>query len=87
MKFNDIATSQIDKFSIGREEVSKIYYLSIPVSNPYMDYDEYYKLSEEMFSLFRSDMSSALDFVKRCRERKNDSLLIQKPGRLRGFPT
>lgn len=86
MKFNDIAISRENRFSIGVEETSSKYYLSIPVSNQYVDYEEYYELSKDMFESFKADMNSALDFVQQCRERKKDDLLMQKPGRDRGVP-
>ncbi|MEJ2066275.1 MAG: hypothetical protein P8X74_23855 [Reinekea sp.] len=73
-------------FSIGIEETSGKYYLSIPVSNQYVDYEEYYEISKEVFDSFKADMNSALNFVQQCIERKKDELLIQKPGRLRGVP-
>lgn len=86
MKFNDIAISRENRFSIGVEEISGKYYLSIPVSNQYVDYEEYYELSKDMFESFKADMDSALNFVQQCRERKKDNLLIQKSGKYRGVP-
>ncbi|MEJ2046388.1 MAG: hypothetical protein P8X89_24300 [Reinekea sp.] len=86
MNFKDIAISRENRFSIGIEETSGKYYLSIPVSNQYVDYEEYYEISKEVFDSFKADMNSALNFVQQCIERKKDELLIQKPGRLRGVP-
>jgi len=84
MKFNDSKTCREHRFSIGVEENSGKFFLSIPVSNAYVDYEEYYEITEEMFSEFESDMTLALDFVQQCKEMKNDNLLLEKPGRLRG---
>lgn len=86
MKFRDYAVSREHRFSIGMEEESGKFYISIPVSNQYVDYEEYYEISKDMFESFQADMMSALDFVKDCRERKKDELLIQKPGKYRGAP-
>lgn len=86
MKFKDIAISRESRFSIGIEEDSGKYYLSIPVSNQYVDYEEYYEISKELFDSFKADMNSALNFVQQCRDRKKDKLLIQKPGKFRGVP-
>ena len=86
MKFNDIAINKENCFSVGIEEDSGKFYLSIPVSNQYVDYEEYYEINEEQFDEFKIEMLSALEFVKQCRERVNDSLLIQKAGKNRGVP-
>ena len=86
MQFNDIAVSRENRFSIGIEEESGRHYLSIPVSNQYVDYEEYYELTKELFDSFKANMGSALNFVEQCRDRKKDELLIQKPGKDRGVP-
>lgn len=86
MKFNDIAISRENRFSIGIEEETGMHYLSIPVSNQYVDYEEYYELTKELFNSFKENMGSALKFVEQCRDRKKDELLIQKPGKNRGVP-
>jgi len=84
MKFDDKKTCREHRFSIGVEKISGKFYLSIPVSNSYVDYEEYYEITEEMFLKFESDMTLGLEFVQQCREMKNDNLLLEKPGRLRG---
>jgi hypothetical protein len=84
MKFTDIKTSREGRFSIGIEEQTGKFYVSIPVSNPYVDYEEYYEISQDAFKEFDSDMTKALRFAQECKERKNDHLLIQPPGKFRG---
>ena len=84
MKFTDIKTSRENRFSIGIEEHSGKHFVSIPVSNPYVDYEEYYEISTEAFKEFESDLTKALGFVQECKEQKNDHLLFQKPGKYRG---
>jgi hypothetical protein len=84
MKFTDVQISREGRFTIGIEEQSGRYYVSIPVSNPYVDYDEYYEISAEAFKEFESDLTKALGFVRECKEQKNDHLLFQKPGKYRG---
>ena len=86
VKFKDILINRENRFSIGIEEESGSYYLSIPVSNQMVDYEEYYKINEEQFDSFKADMDSALEFVHQCREREKDDLLILKPGKNRGVP-
>ncbi len=86
MKFTDIDFSREKRFSIGIEEESGKHFLSIPVRNQLVDYEEYYEISKEAFELFKVDLNLALPFVEQCRERKLDHLLFQKPGKDRGFP-
>ena len=87
MKFKDIHFSKQKRFSLGREEETGKYYLSIPVTaSHFADYEEYYEISDEEFSLFSSDLDNATELVKRCRERKEDSRLMIKPEKNRGTP-
>jgi hypothetical protein len=84
MKFQDIYVSKEQRFSIGVETQSGQHYLSIPVSNSQVDYEEYYQLTPEMFQTFSADPNAALAFVEQCRLRERDELLLMKPGRERG---
>jgi hypothetical protein len=86
VKFNDVLVSKEERFSIGIEEESKRYYLSIPVSNPFVDYEEYYEIDRETFEQYQADMKLALEFVQQCRNRMMDDRLIIKPGKYRGTP-
>lgn len=83
----DIKTDKINRFSVGIDEKKRKHFISFPVSNPYVDYEEFYEISELKFEEYLSDMSTALEFVKECKERKHDDLLLQKPGKLRGIPS
>lgn len=84
MKFKDLLVNKEERFSIGVEEQSGKFYLSIPVSNGFVDYEEYYEIDKKSFELYRSDMKSALNFVHECRNHKMDDLLIIRPGGNRG---
>ncbi|ODC03935.1 hypothetical protein BFW38_10685 [Terasakiispira papahanaumokuakeensis] len=86
MKFTDVVVNRAERFSIGIEEDSGRFYLSIPVRNEYADYEEYYEITKEAYELYKKDLNNALEFVDKCRSRQVDGLLIQKPGRLRGTP-
>jgi hypothetical protein len=87
MKFNDTFVNKDERFTIGIEEVTGKYYVSIPVSNRLVDYDEYYEISIESYELFLRDSSAALNFVERCRARQEDESLMFKPGADRGVAT
>jgi len=84
MKFKDIIVNREERFSVGVEEDSGKHYVSIPVSNGMVDYEEYYEIDQSTFERYRTDPESARDFVGRCRKREMDDRLIVKPGRNRG---
>jgi hypothetical protein len=84
MKFSDVFTSRKHMFSIGVEETKGRFYVSIPVSNGLVDYEEYYEIDRASFELFQNDIDAAVDFVMKCRRRELDELLIEKPGTNRG---
>jgi hypothetical protein len=84
LKFKDLVACREKRFSLGVEESSGKFYLSVPVSNGVVDYEEYYEIDRETFGRFRTDPKSALGFVEHCRNRGADASLIVKPGRNRG---
>jgi hypothetical protein len=86
MKFDDRYFSREDRYSVGVESTSGQNYVSIPVSNGIVDYEEYYAITCDQFGEFLADRRAALQFVESCRRREQDDLLIQKPGRNRGTP-
>ncbi|GAB17446.1 hypothetical protein GOEFS_033_00080 [Gordonia effusa NBRC 100432] len=86
MRFDDVYFSAEDRYSIGVEADSGRYYISIPVSNGIVDYEEYYAIDPERYLLFVGDREAAIPFVEACRRHEHDDLLIQKPGTNRGTP-
>jgi hypothetical protein len=70
-------------FAIGLDEQSGRCFLSIPVSNRLVDYEEYYAIDQGAFDLYARNPAAAA-FVARCRARQADELLILPPGRDRG---
>lgn len=86
MKFNDIYISAEDRYSIGIEVDSGKYYISIPVSNGIVDYEEYYEITSTQYRNFVDNEANAVLFVEQCRRHELDDLLIQKPGTNRGTP-
>ena len=86
MKFKDIFFSKEKYFSVGVEEDSGDYYVSIPVSNKKADYEEYYRIEKTLFDQYHADLSQ-LEFVAdECRKRLRDGDLIITPGADRGTP-
>jgi len=86
MKFNTTHVWREKRFSIGVEEESGKPFVAIPVSNPYVDYEEFYEIDENIFQAAPDDIAELERIVKLCRERKYDSRIFLKPGRLRGDP-
>ena len=72
------------RLSIGNDLQTEGHYLSFPVSNGVVDYEEQYWITAEQYKSFSAGMESARDFVERCRRREQDDLLIYPPGRRRG---
>lgn len=73
-------------FSIGVVEGGK-YYISIPVSNARVDYEEYYEIETEIYEQIPSNVEELKKIADKCRRRKNDSKLLELPGRDRGEPS
>jgi hypothetical protein len=47
MQFDDIFIFKSERFAVGQEQDSGKYYLSIPVSNGLVEYEEYYEITQE----------------------------------------
>lgn len=86
MKFTDQHVFKEDRFSVGVEETTGRYYLSIPVANPYVDYEEYYEIDASTYLACPQNIDELRQVAAKCRARKNDAYLLMKPGRLRGTP-
>ncbi|MFJ4657937.1 hypothetical protein ACIP5Y_42280 [Nocardia sp. NPDC088792] len=76
MRFDDRFFSREYWFSLGREEGTGKYYLSIPVSSGTVDYEEYYEIPKLTFDRFMQNPSSAVEFAEKCRRQEMDLLLI-----------
>ena len=87
MHFVDTAMNKARRFSIGREISSGRYYLSIPVSNHMVDYEEYYEISQEAHDAYPSNEASLGKFADECRANAHDALLLQRSGNNRGVAT
>ena len=83
-RFIDHLVSRQHRFSLGIERETGRHYLSIPVANQMVDYEEYYRIEPDQFERFMADPEAALPFVERCRRRKEDERLIFSLGVDRG---
>ncbi|WP_123423873.1 hypothetical protein [Pseudomonas brassicacearum] len=87
MKFNDVFFRKKERFSVGIEEKTGRFYVSIPVSNQMVDYEEYFEIDENTFDAYIKNPTTALSFVECCRNREVDNLLMIQPGIDRGVAT
>ncbi|MCV7178536.1 hypothetical protein CG716_29335 [Mycolicibacterium sphagni] len=85
-RFEDTYFSREDRYSLGLDLEAGGFYASFPVTIGIIDYEEYYKLTQEQYETFLHNHSAALDFVNSCRRHERDDLLIEKPGWNRGTP-
>jgi hypothetical protein len=82
--FLDQLVRKENRYSLGTETTSNKKYLSIPVANSFVDYEEYYEITLEQFDAFDINVNEAVIFADRCRQHMMDDLLIVKPGLNRG---
>jgi hypothetical protein len=85
MKFQDTSVDKENRFSIGTEKESGRYYLSIPVANRLVDYEEYYLITQEQHDQYPTNINDLTNFAESCRKRLNDHLILQQPGADRGI--
>ncbi len=83
-RYTPVYVSQNPRFSLDRDTVTGRPVLSIPVSNQWAEYEEWYSISEEEFDQFMADHELAKEFALRCGRRQLDERLVLKPGSERG---
>lgn len=83
-RFVDMHVFREDRFSIGHDSQTGEYFLSIPVANRMVDYEEYYRITPEQNERFADDVDAARAFADACRARQKDDALILQPGSDRG---
>lgn len=86
MKFKILKTSREYFFSLGVDEDTGKYLLSIPVSNGLVDYDERYEISKEQYDFYENNMKELLKIVNLCYDQKYDDKLVYQPSINRRAP-
>jgi hypothetical protein len=84
-RFIDAAFSAEQRCALGVDQITGARYLSIPVSNRAVDYEEHYRLTPEEYEAYLADPALALAFADRCRSQEADDRLIVPPGDDRGI--
>jgi hypothetical protein len=85
-RFEDNRVDREGLLSLGIDRESGEPYLSIPVANRMVDYEEYYRLSSAEYRAFEDDPAQARVFADACRAHAHDDRLILQPGADRGTP-
>jgi hypothetical protein len=84
VRFNDLYVFTEKRFAVGVELDSGKYYLSIPVSNSRVDYEEYFEIDRAMVEACPRNTGELEALANRCRAGLNDERLLVQPGRDRG---
>ena len=83
-RFFDSFFSKEHFYSLGHDSKEGGAYFSIPVSNRYVDYEEYYRISSDELKTFVEQPDLAIAFAEKCRKQEMDDRLILTPGTDRG---
>ena len=74
------------RFSLDVDDETGRTFVSFPVQNRMVEYEEHYVVDSATFETYVSDPTRAHDFVKRAKNRELDHLLLYPPGTDRGWP-
>lgn len=86
MRFKTLYASSKEYFSVGIEECSGDYFLSIPVRNSKVEYSEYYRIPTDLYKKHESNPENLLFIAEECRQHLRDIDLFIDPGFDRGSP-
>lgn len=86
-RYRTVAVNRQQRYALEIDDRTGRCYVSFPVSNRLVDYEEAYEVDRATFDRYRADLDSALEFVTRCRNHEMDHLLREQPGSDRGTPS
>ena len=86
-RFKDTYFSLEHRYSLGIDLAGDGYFLSFPVTNGVVDYEEHYLLTSAQYELLMTDQTAALMFLDECRRHEHDELLAYRPHANRGIPS
>jgi hypothetical protein len=86
-RFEETYFSLEHRYSLGIDLKVDGYFLSFPVTNGVVDYEEHYGLTSAQYELLMTDQTAALKFLDECRRREHDELLVYRPHSSRGIPS
>lgn len=74
-----------ERFSLGVEADGDVPYLSFPVQNRLVDYEEYYEVPRAWVDAPDEHAADIRTFLAGARARRHDDKLLVQPGTDRGF--
>lgn len=75
------------RYSIGYEKITGDYYISFPLTNRLVDYEEYYRLTKNEHYVFLLNQIEARLFLERCyRHLEDHRMIFYPPAPIRGTP-
>jgi hypothetical protein len=86
MRFEDHFVSQLKLFTVGQDTETGRKFISFPVSNGLVEYEEYYFLDDDKYDRLKAAFAVVDEFVARCKNHQEDERLIMEPGSKRGLP-
>jgi hypothetical protein len=85
--FIDELLSVEGRYSIGYEKITGEYYISFPLTNHLVDYEEYYRLTKDEHDLFLLNQIEAKIFLEKCyRHLEDHRMIFYPPAPIRGAP-
>ena len=84
MTMKCVFVDRVKRFALEIDERTGRMFVSIPVRNKRVEYDEWYEVDQETFERYTSDPALAHEFVAKAKRRELDHLLLLKPGTDRG---
>jgi hypothetical protein len=86
VKMKTVYVDRAKRFSLDVDQNSGRAFLSIPVRNKMVEYDEWYEIDQETFERFKANPTLAHSMVDQAKRREIDHLLLYQPGADRGVP-
>jgi hypothetical protein len=84
MKMKPVFVDRVRRFSLDVDEETGRTFVTIPVRNQMIEYEEWYEVDQATFERYKADPTLAHDFVGQAKRREVDHLLLYKPGPDRG---
>ncbi|RXF67092.1 hypothetical protein [Hansschlegelia zhihuaiae] len=79
LQFDELMISQEERYSLGIERTTGKHYLSVEMTQDYVEFEEFYEISEEEFASMLDDPEAGQAFARRCRAGGEDSRLFRRP--------
>jgi hypothetical protein len=86
VKLKPVYVDRVNRFSLDIDENSGRTFVSIPVRNSMVEYEESYEVDRGTFDRYEAEPTLAHDFVEKAKRRELDHLLLLPPGADRGVP-